>query len=85
MPSTELTGGAGERSEGVGALPGPVTEGGVAKLPDERNASWQIPTTAGAAATATAAAAGAVEAAKQKSTAIGDYKILAVYRRPTDD
>ena len=84
MPSTELTGhGAGEHIGGVGALPGPVTESGVTRLPDERDSSWQVPTAAGAAAAATATTAGAAVAVKetaqgtadhvrQKSTAIGE-------------
>ena len=83
MPSTELTGhGSREHVGGAGALPGPITESGVTKLPDERNNSWEVPTAAGAAAAVTATAAGATaavkstaqdttEQVKQKSTAIG--------------
>ncbi|KAI0653243.1 hypothetical protein C8Q70DRAFT_1059482 [Cubamyces menziesii] len=55
--ATELTGAtAGERTGGVGSLPGPILESGVTKLPDERNDSERYPTIAGAAA---AIAAGA--------------------------
>ncbi|KIP06907.1 hypothetical protein PHLGIDRAFT_128011 [Phlebiopsis gigantea 11061_1 CR5-6] len=74
MPSTELTGyGTGEHVGGAGALPGPITESGVTRLPDERDGSWQVPTAAGAAATATAAAAGAAGAVKETAQDTTDH------------
>ncbi|GJE89119.1 hypothetical protein PsYK624_052130 [Phanerochaete sordida] len=55
LPSTELAGQfAGERTDGAGALPGPVGESEVSKLPDERNAT--VPTAGTMAATAVGAA-----------------------------
>ncbi|KAI0328799.1 hypothetical protein GY45DRAFT_1325785 [Cubamyces sp. BRFM 1775] len=57
FPTREVTGaGTGERTGGVGSLPGPITESAVPKLPDERHESERYPTVAGAAA---ALAAGA--------------------------
>jgi len=73
LPSTELAGQyAGEHTEGAGALPGPVTESEVSKLPDERNAT--VPTAGtmaasvvGTAAVATGAATGYTYAAAQSA------------------
>ncbi|EKM52498.1 uncharacterized protein PHACADRAFT_31008 [Phanerochaete carnosa HHB-10118-sp] len=73
LPSTELAGHfTGERTDGAGALPGPVTESEVSRLPDERNAT--VPTAgnmaavaAGTAAVATGAATGYAYSAAQSA------------------
>lgn len=61
LPSTEVAGAmSGEHVGGAGALPGPVGESEVAKVPDEKNAT--VPTASGMVAAATGAAVGATAA-----------------------
>lgn len=70
LPSTELAGQyAGEHTDGAGALPGPVTESEVSKLPDERNATVPTAGTMAAVAAGTAGVAAGTAAGYTYSAA----------------
>ncbi len=66
LPTTEYAGaGAHEHTGGVGSLPGPMNEAGVAKLPDENTDQERYLTTSAAVGAAGAAIAAGAYAAKE--------------------